>query len=116
MRNDARRGEAGKGVLRARDSAGLSVAFGWGDEETSWSGPLADPPDQREVKLNSMVGLLARGSNRAPAFPTHRASVDNGHPSPPTVAGAAPDLDPERPAPDSLLSPRGGVLYFAYPI
>ena len=30
------------------------------------SGPLADPPDQREVKLNSMVGLLAHGSNRAP--------------------------------------------------
>ena len=77
--------------MKARALPGLRIAFGWKDDGTSWARPLADPPDQREVDENSTVGLLACGSNRPPAFPTHDAPVAYGHPSPPTVAGAAPD-------------------------
>jgi len=52
--------------------------------------PPADPPDQPEMDIRSMAGLLACGSGRSLAFPALRP-VANEASSPLTVAGAAPD-------------------------
>ena len=62
-------------------------------------------PIDTKWMFTSTVGLLARGSNRTPAFPA-QSQWHIGRPSPPTVAGAASDLD-RRSLPNSLLSPRG---------
>lgn len=68
----------------------ISDAFGSGDEGSSWFGPLADPPDRPEV--NDHFHGRSPGSRivRTLAFPACRQWLVE-RPSPPTVAGAAPD-------------------------
>ena len=90
-----------------RDRAGLRLSAAWrprpapdGGRERSWSGNdkvrASLPPPVHPARLIGVVqataGLLARGSTPRSAFPGGHRPVAPRSGSPPTVAGAAPDL------------------------
>lgn len=85
----------------------FSVAFGKGDEASSWSGPLADPPDRPEVS-NHFHGR-SPGSRIEPAarLPGGPPPVARWAPVSAYSCGGSSGLGEKFPAPYSLLSPRG---------